>query len=136
MFTINKKLGSFVFGCALAASYLWLVSVGSSISVFDMLLVNTGLALDHYSGIVTAVLALVVSGSLLLIMNKGFNLCPSEHPFWLLLPSLYLLTLTTFSAFEMLVSILYAAVPCLFVFGVSAVFFRISRQKLWLKTED
>ncbi|XQW85720.1 hypothetical protein ACOYR1_03010 [Thalassotalea piscium] len=130
MFRINKKLGSFVFGCIFAASYLWLVSLGGKSAFLDMLTPSTGYTLAHYSGVVTAGLAIVLSGVLLLLMNKGFNLSTSEHPFWLILPSIYLLALTTFSAFDSLVSILYAAIPCLVVLGVSAIIERSTQQKV------
>lgn len=133
MFSVNKKFGSFVFGCIFAASYLWLVGLGSSASFLDMLATDTGHTLAHYSGFVTAGLAIILSSLLLILMKKGFNICTSDHPFWLALPSIYLLLLTTFSAFEMLNAMLYVAIPCLVILGGTAVIYRIDRQKLLLK---
>jgi hypothetical protein len=63
-------------------------------------------------------------------MKKGFNLCVSEHPFWLILPSIYFLILTTVSAFETLGAILYAAFPALLVMVITGVFTRLARQKV------
>ena len=121
---MNKKLSSFVFGCILAASYLWLIGFASSVSFFDGLFIEWGFTLAHYTIAVTVCLAITIALITLLFMNKVFNLCTSEHPFWLVLPSFYLLALTTFSAFEMLIPMLYAAIPCLLVLGLSAVFNR------------
>lgn len=133
MFRVNKKFGAFVFGCIFAASYLWLVSLGSSAYLLDFLVSDSGYALTQYSGGVTAGLAIIMSVFLLFLMKKGFNICTSDHPFWLALPSVYLLLLTTFSAFEMLNAMLYAAIPCLIILGGAAVFYRIDRQRVWLK---
>lgn len=133
MFKVNKKFGSFVFGCLFAASYIWLVNVGSTISFFDTISPPKGFTISHYSGGVTASLAILLTGISLVLMKKGFNICSSDHPFWLALPSIYLLTLTMFSAFEVLNAMLYAAVPSLLILGLSAVFNRVSRQKVWLK---
>ncbi|GHE81596.1 hypothetical protein [Thalassotalea profundi] len=134
MFKVNKKFGSLVFGCVFAASYIWLVNIGSTTSFFDTIPPPSGFSIAHYSGGVTASLAILFSGILLVIMTKGFNVCASEHPFWLALPSIYLISLTAFSAFELLPSMLYAAIPTFLILVLTAVYFRISRQKKSSKT--
>ena len=91
MFKVNKKFGSLVFGCLFAGSYIWLVNLGSTAAFFDTIPPPDGLTIAHYSGGVTASLAILSSLLLLVIMQKGFNICASHHPFWLVLPSAFCL---------------------------------------------
>lgn len=129
-FSFNKKLWSFNFGCLIAYSFMWLVGFGNSAPVPEVLHPHPLFILDYYSGLVTACAALMLTALTIIIMNKGFNLCTSEHPFWLVLPSMTFLALTTVSAFEMLSTILYAAIPALFLLCITAVIMRLARQKM------
>ena len=115
MFDVNKKLWSFNFGCLLAGSLVWLVQIGH---------------LAPVPGSVTAITASLVSLSLLVFMHKGFRLCASEHTFWLLLPMLCFICLTLLIAPYMLFTLMFAAMPILFILMLSALFFRLKSQKV------
>ncbi|MCO4800252.1 MAG: hypothetical protein KC484_13640 [Colwelliaceae bacterium] len=130
MFKVNKKLWSFNFGSLIALSFVWLVGFGDSAPVPEALHPHPLFILDYYSGIVTACSTLIFTVLAVIIMKKGFNLCVSEHPFWLILPSIYFLILTTVSAFETLGAILYAAFPALLVMVITGIFTRLARQKV------
>ncbi len=130
MLSVNKKLWSFNFGCLIAFSLVWLVSVGNAAPVPEVLYPHPIFILDYYSGLVTACSALILTGLAIMIMGKAFNIRPSEHPFWLILPTLSFLALTTVSAFEMLTTLLYAAIPVLFVLSIAAILSRLARQKV------
>jgi len=130
LLSVNKKLWSFNFGCLIACSLVWLVSVGNAAPVPEVLYPHPLFILDYYSGLVTACSALMLTGLTIIIMGKGFNICTSEHPFWLILPTMSFLALTTVSAFEMLNTLLYAAVPALFVLSIAAVLNRLASQKV------
>jgi hypothetical protein len=127
---VNKKLWSFNFGCLIAFSFVWLVSFGNTAPVPEVLHPHPFFILDYYSGLVTAVSAIMITALLVIIMGKGFNLCASEHPFWLILPSLCFIALTTLSAFELLASMLFAVIPALMVMVTTAVVFRLTKRKL------
>ncbi|MDG1752434.1 MAG: hypothetical protein P8I03_12350 [Thalassotalea sp.] len=130
MFNVNKKLWSFNFGCIIAFSFVWLVSFGNSAPVPELLHPHPFFILDYYSGLVTACSAIMLTALAVIIMEKGFNLCVSEHPFWLILPSLCFVALTTISAFELLTTMLYAVLPALLVMIITAVAFRLSKRTL------
>ena len=133
MLKVNKKLWSFNFGCLIAFSFVWLVSFGNTAPVPEVLHPHPFFILDYYSGLVTAVSAIMITALIVIVMGKGFNLCASEHPFWLILPSLCFIALTTLSAFELLNSMLFAVIPALFVMVITAIVFRLTKRKL--KTE-
>lgn len=129
MFNVNKKLWSFNFGCLIAGSLVWLVHLGNLAPVPSILHPHTDFILDYYPGIVTAITAILTSFLLLVLMHKGFKLCASEHTFWLLLPTLCFVTLTLLIGPFLFLTILYAAIPTLFILLVSAVFFRLKGRK-------
>jgi len=129
LFKINKKLWSFNFGCIIAGSFVWLVSVGMKVPVPEMLYPHTEFVLDYYSGLVTAVAAGMLTLLVLIIMGKAFKLCTSEHTFWLILPTLSFLALTMIASHSMLISIAYAAIPAIMVMSISAVYSRLSKIK-------
>jgi hypothetical protein len=129
VFKVNKKLWSFNFGCLIAASLVWLVHLGNVAPVPNMLHPHTDFILDYYPGAVTAIIASMTSLLLLMLMNKGFKLCASEHTFWLLLPTLCFVTLTLIIAQFMLSAIMFAAIPTLFILTLSAVVFRLKNRK-------
>ncbi|NQZ79391.1 MAG: hypothetical protein HRT52_00070 [Colwellia sp.] len=129
MFKINKKLWSFNFGCLIAGSFVWLVSIGLKAPVPEVLYPHTDFVLDHYSGLVTAVAAGMLTLLILIIMGKAFKLCTSDHTFWLVLPTLAFLALTLIASQSMLMSIAYAAIPAMIVIATSAVYYRLTKMK-------
>ena len=130
LFNVNKKLWSFNFGCMIAFSFVWLVNFGNSAPVPEILHPHPFFILDYYSGLVTATSAIMLTALAVIIMGKGFNLCTSEHPFWLLLPSVCFVVLTTLSAFELLPTMLYAVLPAILILTITAVVFRLTKRKL------
>ena len=129
MFEVNKKLWSFNFGCLIAGSLVWLVHLGNLAPVPSILHPHTDFILDYYPGSITAISAFWVSLLLLIFMHKGFKLCASDHTFWLLLPTLCFIALTLLIAQFMISSIMFAAIPSLFVLTFSAAIFRVKRRK-------
>ena len=129
MFNVNKKLWSFNFGCLIAGSLVWLVHIGNLAPVPSILHPHTDFILDYYPGLVTAITASLASFLLLTLMHKGFKLCASEHTFWLLLPTLCFVTLTLSIGPFLFLTILYAAIPMLFILLFSAITFRLKAQK-------
>lgn len=129
MFEVNKKLWSFNFGCLIAGSLVWLVHLGNLAPVPSILHPHTDFILDYYPGSITAISAFLVSLFLLIFMHKGFKLCASDHTFWLLLPTLCFIALTLLIAQFMISSIMFAAIPSLFVLTFSAAIFRVKRRK-------
>jgi len=126
---INKKLWSFNFGCLIAGSFIWLVSFGATAPVPEMLSPHPLFIIDYYSGLVTACSALMLTALTIIVMGRGFKICTSEHTFWLVLPSLSFIALTTISAFDLLPAILYAAVPSLSLVTIAAVSCRLAGLK-------
>jgi len=129
VFEVNKKLWSFNFGCLIAGSLVWLVHLGNLAPVPSILHPHTDFILDYYPGSITAISAFLVSLLLLIFMHKGFKLCASDHTFWLLLPTLCFIALTLLIAQFMISSIMFAAIPSLFVLTFSAAIFRVKRRK-------
>ncbi|ARD43714.1 hypothetical protein [Colwellia sp. PAMC 21821] len=128
MFNVNKKLWSFNFGCLIAGSLVWLVHIGNLAPVPSILHPHTDFILDYYPGSVTAISASIVSLLMLAFMRKGFKLCASEHTFWLLLPTMCFITLALFIGQLMFSSLMFAAVPILFVLTFSAIVFRLKNR--------
>lgn len=133
MLKVNKKLWSFNFGSLIAFSFVWLVSFGNTAPVPEVLHPHPFFILDYYSGLVTAASAVMMTALIVIIMGKGFNLCASEHPFWLILPSICFIVITTLSAFELLSSMLFAVIPALLVMTITAIIFRLTKRKLKVK---
>jgi len=112
---------------------MYLVSFGNTAPVPEILHPHPFFILDYYSGLVTACSAIMLTALIVIIMGKGFKICSSEHPFWLILPSMCFLALTTVSAFEMLNTMLYAVLPSLIVISVTVVSCRLARQRRKIK---
>jgi len=129
LFKINKKLWSFNFGCLIAGSFVWLVSIGLKAPVPEVLYPHTNFVLDYYSGLVTSVATGALTLLVLIIMAKAFKLCTSEHTFWLVLPILSFLALTMIASQSMLISIAYAAIPAIMVISSSAIYYRLLKMK-------
>lgn len=122
---VNKKLWSFIFGCLIASSFVWLISFGKSAAIIEFFHQYPDFVIDYYALMVTAISAAVVTLMTVYIMNKVFHVCTSEHPFWLTLPSVIFIFLTLFTSKLMLASMLSAAVPALSVLVITAVIFRL-----------
>lgn len=130
MFNVNKKLWSFNIGSLLAFSCVWLVSFGNTAPVPEILYPHPDFILDYYSGVITAISALLVTSITIVIMGRGFNICTSDHPFWLILPSVCSIILTSISAFEMLRTISFALIPMMIVLVFVTFNRRIAKAKL------
>jgi len=130
LFSVNKKLWSFNFGCFIAASFVWLISFGKVAPVPELLHPHPFFIIDYYSGLVTACSAFMLTALVVIVMGKGFKICTSEHTFWLVLPSLVFVSFTTIWAFELLPSVLSAAIPSVFAVASAAVFCRLAQRRM------
>ena len=122
---INKKLWSLIFGCLIAGSFVWLISFGNSAPAPDFLHSYPHFILDFYPAIITAVMASIITLTVMVLMAKSFSVCASDHPFWLIIPSVTFVGITFFASKLMLASMLSAALPALFIMGLTAVTFRL-----------
>ena len=122
---VNKKLWSFIFGCLIAASFVWLISLGKSFDVIEYFHQSPEFVVDYYALMITAIATAFLTLFIVLIMKWVFNLLPREHPFWLILPSLTFVGLSFFTSKLMVVSILSAAIPALIVLVAVAVIGRL-----------
>lgn len=122
---VNKKLWSFIFGCLIAASFVWLISLGKSFDVIEYFHQYPEFVVDYYALMITAIVTAFLTLFIVLIMKWVFNLLPREHPFWLILPSLTFVGLSFFTSKLMVVSILSAAIPALIVLVAVAVIGRL-----------
>jgi len=122
---INKKLWSFIFGCFIAASFVWLISFGKSAKVIEYFHQYPDFVIDYYALMVTAIATTFLTLFAIFIMRFVFNLLPREHPFWLIIPSITFILLTTFASKLMLLSMLSAAVPALTILVLAAVIGRL-----------
>ncbi|WP_206483511.1 hypothetical protein [Thalassotalea sp. G2M2-11] len=127
---VNKKLWSFNIGCLLAYAFLWLVNIGHLAPVPELLHAYPTFILDYYPSIFSSGCALIATLAALYLMNRGLNICASEHTFWLLLPSFSLIVLTGLSANERLTTMLISVLPSLTVLTLIAVFYRLSQQRV------
>lgn len=130
MLVVNKKLWSFKFGCLIACSFLWLINVAKGVPVPEVLFPHPVFILDYYPGVVTGILAFISTLVVVAVMNKVFGICTSEHTFWLILPSLSLVALTSISAFDVLSTLLLAELPSLVFLVMLAISCRMARQRI------
>lgn len=130
MFKVNKKLWSFNFGCLIAGSLVWLVQIGQLAPVPQILHPHTDFVLDYYPGTITAIVAILLSFLVLMLMRKGFELCASEHTFWLLLPTHFFVVLSLLVAPFMFTTLMFAAVPIMCIVLSCAVVFRLKNRKV------
>jgi hypothetical protein len=119
---VNKKLWSLNFGCLIAGTFVWLASVGTSAPVLELFYTHPNFIIDYYSGLVTAILAIVSTLLIIVLMFRVFRICVSDHTFWLILPSLLFLILSLSAGQFML---LYAELPALFIIFMVAVIRRV-----------
>ncbi|TWX59426.1 hypothetical protein [Colwellia hornerae] len=129
MVSINKKLWSFNFGCLIAGTFFWLVSFGVSAPISEVFHSYPHFILNYHAGVVTAFTAFLLTGAIIFIMRSFFNVCASEHTFWLMLPSLGFIILAILFSQSILITMLYAAFPALIVMLSSAIMRRIPKYK-------
>ena len=122
---VNKKLWSFIFGCLIVSSFVWLISFGKKVTIIEFFHQHPDFVIDYYALMITAIGAAVITLIIVFIMNKVFHVCTSEHPFWLTLPSITFIFSTLFTSKLMLAPMLFAAVPALSVLVITAVIFRL-----------
>ena len=127
---VNKKLWSFIFGCMLAASCLWLIEYSKNAPLFDSLSLYIALELHQYIYVVNIVLAIAITCIMLIIMAKAFKICSSEHTFWLILPALLLASITVLYAKELLPAILTVVLPSVIVASATASLIRMKQSNV------
>ena len=130
MFHVNKKLWSFKFGCLLAVSFVWLSSLGGFVPVPEVLFSHPIFVHDYYSSLVSALSASLLSIMLIIVMRKGFNICTSEHTFWLVIPIIIISILAIWTGIDLYASLLYAALSSLCVIGITAKFYQNRKVKI------
>ena len=108
---LNKKLWTFMFGCVITASYVWVMSVSKQAPVLEVFHPYPWFVEYYYIGSVTALVTLLTTFALLVTMNKGLGIALSEHPFWLVLPSATFFALAIVVATDMLTTVAFAVVP-------------------------
>lgn len=126
---VNKKLWSFIFGCLIAGSFVWLISFGNKVFVPDFLHPYPDFIVDFYPALVTAIAAIIVTLVVMIVMAKVFNVYASEHPFWLAIPSITSIVITFFASSLMWGAMLSAALPALFIMVLTAVACRLLSVK-------
>jgi len=118
MYNKNKKFWSLIFGAILANSYVWLVSLGSNAPVPELLQTNSAFVAKFYSPIVIGSLSALLVLALSVFMHKVFNVSVNEHAAWIYWPTLGFIVFTALTATELVMPILQAAVPALFVLTI------------------
>lgn len=118
MYNKNKKFWSLIFGAILANSYVWLVSLGNSAPVPELFQANTTLVAQLYSPIIIGSLSALLALVLSVVMHKVFSVSVSEHAGWIYWPTLGFIVFTAFTATELIIPILQAAVPALLVLTI------------------
>jgi len=126
---VNNKLWSFIFGCLIAGSFVWLISFGNKAFVPSFLHPYPDFIIDFYPAIVTAVMAIIVTLVVMIVMVKIFNVYVSEHPFWLVVPSITFIIITFFASSLMWLPMLSAVLPALFIMVLAAVICRLLSVK-------
>jgi len=125
---VNKKLWSFIFGCMLAASCLWLIEYSKEAPLFESM--STYITMDFHAYVfaVNIILAIIITCVMLIVMAKAFNICSSEHTFWLVLPALLLASITVLYAKELTPAMLTVILPSVIVASFVASFMRIRQR--------
>ena len=132
----NKKFWSLFFGCILANSYVWLADIGMNATVPQSFQSYTDFVINYYAMIVTAATAIGVALLVILVMDKGFDVCVSDHLGWLLLPSMSFIAFTALTAQLLISQILAAAIPALLLLSFVTLVkkrdhFLPDRSKVW-----
>lgn len=120
MVRLNKKLWSFNVGCIVSGAFIWLLDFSKSITPPDFIRENQYISHYSYSLFCIALLAVGVTTLLLMIMHNCLHVHSSEQTFWLVLPILSLLILTTIVANNLVMAMLAVAIPALLVILLAA----------------
>lgn len=107
----NKKLWSFIVGCILCSTYLWLVEIGLNAQVPTSLYGDAKFIVSLYPMLVTSSLAILLSIALVLFMPKLAKIRASDHLFWLIIPSLSFLCFSAATNHVLFLPMLSAALP-------------------------
>lgn len=110
---LNKKLWSFLFGCIITASYIWVMTISKQAPILEVFHPYPWFVEYYYIESVTALMTLLTTFVLLVMMKKGLGIALSEHPFWLILPSATFLALAMVAATGMLSTVAFAVVPAM-----------------------
>ncbi|MBB3060609.1 hypothetical protein [Microbulbifer rhizosphaerae] len=106
---------SLVIGVALSASFVWLVGVGAASPVPEFLSGSEKIVVNYYSGIVTALLAVVISAVLLFVSRRFFSAPAGRQGALAVVPVALYLSYLAVEAPATLPSIMYAAVPVVLI---------------------
>ena len=120
MLRLNKKLWSFNVGCFASGSFIWLAELSHQLPIPDFVLSNHMINIEFYKVALMFFMAILVMITLLIIMHKGLNVHSSEHTFWLVLPILSFLIMTVIVDNTLIMTMMVAAIPALFVILMAA----------------
>ena len=115
MLRLNKKLWSFNIGCLIAGSFIWLVGFSKTLPMLDVVLNTSTISIELYNLFVIAVSAFIISVIIITFMHKVLCIHSNEYTFWLVLPILSFLVLTSVVANMLMITMMSAAIPSLFV---------------------
>lgn len=117
---LNKKLWSFNVGCFASGSFIWLAELSTELPVPHFVLSNSLISISLYTSVVMFITAALFTLCLITFMHKGLKVHSSEHTFWLVLPILSFLIMTSIVANVLVITMMSAAIPALFVILVAA----------------
>ncbi|QOL26949.1 hypothetical protein LP316_06565 [Thalassotalea sp. LPB0316] len=118
MLNVNKKLWSFIIGLMMSVSFVWLVAFANSLPIPSFLASTPASLTVYYSEIVTIFLSIVFTYTMIILMRQILGLCPSEHPFWLLLPVCIFILGLFVANHVLLTTLLCAALPALILLSL------------------
>lgn len=128
--TTNNKLWSFIIGCIIANSYVWLPNIAAAAPVPEVLHPHPVFVVDFYSSLITVLAAISLSITMILFMSNALKLCISEHIMWVVLPTLIFIGFTLTAAQVLIVPILTTAIPTLAVITASYLFKKRNKLRL------
>lgn len=117
---LNKKLWSFNVGCFASGSFIWLAELSKELPVPHFVLSNSMISIGLYTSVVMFFSAALFTACLIAFMHKGLKVHSSEQTFWLVLPILSFLIMTAIVANVLVMTMMSAAIPALFVILVAA----------------
>mgnify|MGYP000306621844 CR=1 FL=1 len=117
---LNKKLWSFNIGCIISGSFIWFAELMNTWPIPDFILSNQFISIDFYLILSLMGLSVLITAVLLAIMHHFLNIHSSEHTFFLVLPVLTFLILTSIVANVLIMTMLNAAIPALIIMLMAA----------------
>ena len=118
MLNVNKKLWSFIIGLLMTVAFVWLVSIANSMPVPSFLASTPATLTAYYSELVTILLSIAFTFMTIVLMRQLFDLCPSDHPFWLFLPVCVFVLGLFVANHVLLFTLLCAAIPAILLLSV------------------